>query len=523
MALCTQGPQASGQLCTGGVICLPHHAGGRPPSFVCGSFACVPKISPRHTHKHTHTHTCLFVSVSGSVFLFVSVSESISVVVCGFCGVICVVTCPVCVPFVHLVVLAGVASQGQCVRRGSVAFGVFVSAVFARPTVRTMSAEFIGPALPSVLLPEPAPSVPALAPEPVLPLLTDDAEDAPNNDSTPQQLPIPISSSPSLSPTALDSNEDEPLHAGPGLVAGAEVMSALTARADLGHVDMGPLAPSGQPEATGRLEATLATGFIASGRWGATLAAGGPVPKAGPSAIWQEESARDEAIYSDLDLWLLGGDDSRVNGSCSYLAQVQLRGPGRHGATRAAVAYERHVRPRVGRAEGDLPVIEQRATSPSSSRGRMFSRGPMTMSLGQACWEAVTGRSYSSSPLSLVVPAGVTLPLGRSGAGTRGQVLQHLRALLAAGVVIYVGITENPARRWAQHQGQNPMWSEMQILFIAETSRDTAAFERAVLADIGHGGGCQNIGPGGECASAGSPHYLYVVLNRSGLSRRGRR
>ena len=100
---------------------------------------------------------------------------------------------------------------------------------------------------------------------------------------------------------------------------------------------------------------------LLQGGGGATLAAGGPVPKAGPSATWQEESARDEAINPDLDLWLLGGDDSRVNGSCSYPAQAHLGGPGRHGATRAAVAYERHVRPRVGRAEGDLPVIEQRA------------------------------------------------------------------------------------------------------------------------------------------------------------------
>ena len=338
------------------------------------------------------------------------------------------------------------------------------------------------------------------------------------------------------------------LHVGSGLGAGHGATSATTARGDLCHDDTVPLVPPGQPAVAGRCGATPAA------------AAGGSGLDAGLIAACPDGSSRDTAINPDLDLWLLGGDDSRVNASCSYLVVhdrpgvgsmfeafaaprshgsphggANLDGPGRHGATCVALASERHVRQRVGRAQGDLPLMSspvslgqafsERSHVRGSGRGALGS-GPM--SSGQAFWEVLTGQSYSSSPTSLVVRAGMILPLGSSGASTQGQVLQHLRALLAAGVVLYVGITENPARRWAQHQEQNSMWDEMQILFIAESSRQTAALERAVLLHIRDRPdrpclGCQNVGPGGECASAGSPHYLYAVVSRSGLWRRGRR
>ena len=77
----------------------------------------------------------------------------------------------------------------------------------------------------------------------------------------------------------------------------------------------------------------------------------------------------------------------------------------------------------------------------------------------------------------------------------------------------YIGITEDPVRRWHEH---SVGWDAMSILFVGETSQDSGHCEKTLLKRFGHLLFCQNTGPGGEHASSGRPHFTYVVHNYSG-------
>ena len=142
--------------------------------------------------------------------------------------------------------------------------------------------------------------------------------------------------------------------------------------------------------------------------------------------------------------------------------------------------------------------------------------------VGEAFREAVT-----RAPLSAAVPfqisPGMTVRLCPPGGDVREHALDQVRAICRAGWTYYVGITENPSRRWAQHREQNAHWDEMRVVVMAETSKDTALVERFILFHCNSGLRCMNVGPGGEHASSGSPHFAYVIYSWSGLIRRSRR
>ena len=89
----------------------------------------------------------------------------------------------------------------------------------------------------------------------------------------------------------------------------------------------------------------------------------------------------------------------------------------------------------------------------------------------------------------------------------------------------YIGITESPERRLEEHDaaGTCGIDPSMVVLVEARTSRDTATLERLLLCRYRHFPVCHNVSSGGEGASFGSPHYLYVLLSQSPLIRRGRR
>ena len=89
----------------------------------------------------------------------------------------------------------------------------------------------------------------------------------------------------------------------------------------------------------------------------------------------------------------------------------------------------------------------------------------------------------------------------------------------------YIGITECPERRLEDHDGTGTcgFQPDMVALVEARTSRDTAALERALLRTYRHYPMCHNVSAGGEGASWGSPHFLYVLRASSPLIRRGRR
>jgi hypothetical protein len=81
----------------------------------------------------------------------------------------------------------------------------------------------------------------------------------------------------------------------------------------------------------------------------------------------------------------------------------------------------------------------------------------------------------------------------------------------------YVGITESPIRRWEAHSRK---YTTMYLVYVAETSRTTAALESRILHKVAFGSlMCENNSRGGEAASSGSPHYLYVATREIGLLR----
>ena len=100
---------------------------------------------------------------------------------------------------------------------------------------------------------------------------------------------------------------------------------------------------------------------------------------------------------------------------------------------------------------------------------------------------------------------------------------QHCKAMVRQALQqdcsFYIGITENPQRRWDQHV-ERGMWTCMQVLVCAPGAWVTTQLERRLLDKFKHCVGCHNVGHGGECASRGRPRYLYLLLNNSGLLRR---
>ena len=97
--------------------------------------------------------------------------------------------------------------------------------------------------------------------------------------------------------------------------------------------------------------------------------------------------------------------------------------------------------------------------------------------------------------------------------------LASIQAIACERVTFYIGISENPQRRWAEH-AVSGHWAKMEVLVSAPSSRETGELERRLIARFSHHFLCTNAGAGGEHASPGRPHYLYVLVGQSGLLRR---
>ena len=82
------------------------------------------------------------------------------------------------------------------------------------------------------------------------------------------------------------------------------------------------------------------------------------------------------------------------------------------------------------------------------------------------------------------------------GTVTSSEALTHARArvrsIMSSGVGFYIGITEQPARRWAEHQERSSQWAEMRILFQAPSSSLTAYLEMSLLSEFGTNFLCVN-------------------------------
>ena len=134
------------------------------------------------------------------------------------------------------------------------------------------------------------------------------------------------------------------------------------------------------------------------------------------------------------------------------------------------------------------------------------------LSIGAALRDALVGTPRPATTLCISSdPRGIEQ--GWHHASSR------IRELAVRGVAFYIGITENPARRWGDHCQAAP-WDDMEILIEAPSSHVTAELERRLIDNFRPVLGCANVGPGGECRSAGHPHFLYVLVRQSGLLRR---
>ena len=81
----------------------------------------------------------------------------------------------------------------------------------------------------------------------------------------------------------------------------------------------------------------------------------------------------------------------------------------------------------------------------------------------------------------------------------------------------YWGITENPMRRWVE--GHCQTYDTMRVVVVCRTSRETGLIERQLISQSRAGYRCNNVGAGGERASAGSPHFVYLCSREDGLIR----
>jgi hypothetical protein len=106
------------------------------------------------------------------------------------------------------------------------------------------------------------------------------------------------------------------------------------------------------------------------------------------------------------------------------------------------------------------------------------------------------------------------------GAAVTDHVMIVIRDRVARadmGLRFYVGITEDPVLRFTEPCEGNMLshsdrYASMTIVQEALSSRETAATEREVIArcEVEFPYRCNNVASGGQSASGGSPHYVYV-------------
>lgn len=94
---------------------------------------------------------------------------------------------------------------------------------------------------------------------------------------------------------------------------------------------------------------------------------------------------------------------------------------------------------------------------------------------------------------------------------------QKLNGYRRFGARIYIGITNNPERRWEQHRRKGGDWKKMVLLYEAYTVGIALDLEQDLIA---YAQGCNfllaphNISPGGEAGMDAPGHrYLYVLVS----------
>ena len=206
-----------------------------------------------------------------------------------------------------------------------------------------------------------------------------------------------------------------------------------------------------------------------------------------PPAVGDQQSHLFGGLYDVLDGW----GDGRMNGSVTY---------GDHDSQ----AVEHRHRKKAARRDR------------SRSRGRQgVASGPVFFparaeSFGAACRQALAG--WPRAQEALVDLTGGTTSMEAALAACHRRVRAESHSY-------YIGITENPSRRFEEHCSAGS-WARMVLLAKASSSRETSYMERSLISTFKDAYRCMNIAPGGERASEGSPHYLYLLVGHSALLRR---
>ena len=129
---------------------------------------------------------------------------------------------------------------------------------------------------------------------------------------------------------------------------------------------------------------------------------------------------------------------------------------------------------------------------------------------GALCWRALVGRDRSSS----LAGSNVFMMTGSEYEDV-AMAARHadriIRAIRDRRHSFYVGITRDPARRWEQHHARNSSWSHMTVVVEARDSVATSTVEMQTLVFWRGDPLCLNRSSGGESATPGSPHYVYVL------------
>ena len=168
-----------------------------------------------------------------------------------------------------------------------------------------------------------------------------------------------------------------------------------------------------------------------------------------------------------------------------------------------------------------LPLLHEprrvvaRPPSALAALGSPFSRMPdaslgINSVAGALCWRALVGRDRSSS----LAGSNVFMMTGsecEDVAMAARHVDRIIRTIRDRRHSFCVGITRDPARRWEQHQVRNSSWSHMTVFVEARDSVATSSVEMRTLAFWRADTLCQNRSSGGESATPGSPHYVYVL------------
>jgi len=219
--------------------------------------------------------------------------------------------------------------------------------------------------------------------------------------------------------------------------------------------------------------------------------------------VW-ESQATDVPSLADEGPSFGSYDDvmGRMNGSVSS------------GLSEAEMAAERRRRMARHRCRVDRSRSKERNAVSSSSVVSCNILPLQANTVGEAFWQILVGRPRHDRAALVNMQAE-----GTSFDAALRLCRSRLAAIVRASVGFYIGITEDPRRRFAEHC-ERMEWERMTLLVQAANSSTTGSLERALLADFGQSYMCLNIGRGGERASGGSPHFLYMLLAREGPLRR---